>query len=169
MNQRRQTVVNARLQLHYFWMWILVASGVLVVIAMFALSRWADELIQEPVVADTLKRVLWITGAYIMTLSIIFGSYAIFHLHRVAGPAYRLNRCVNDLLTGDYTRPISLRQKDYFHELADSLDVLRNVLLADRQTLEIVRQKIKTQEYVEAERLVDKMLNHGKASGGGAS
>ncbi len=158
MNQRRQVIVDAKLQLHYFWLWILVALGVIAVIAIFALSWWSEGLIQEQIVADTMKRILWITGAYIMVLSLIFGSYAIFHMHRVAGPVYRLNRCIDDLLNGQYALPITLRKKDYFHELAENLDILRNQLLADRQEIERVHEKIKASDYIEASRLLEKLL-----------
>lgn len=165
MNQRRQTIVDARLQLHYFWLWILVALGIVTVIAIFALSRWTEGLIKDPTVADTLQKVLWITGAYIMVLSMIFGSYAIFHLHRVAGPVYRLNKSINALLNGQYTEPVTLRKKDYFHELAENLDVLRNQLLADRQTLETVREKLSASDHVEAAKLVEKLLAHSGPQG----
>lgn len=158
MNQRRQTVVDARLQLHYFWLWILVALGIVTVISIFALSRWTDGLIKDPTVADTLQKVLWITGAYIMVLSMIFGSYAIFHLHRVAGPVYRLNRCVNALLSGELGEPVTLRKKDYFHELAENLDVLRNQMLADRQAVERIKEKLAASDHVEAAKLVEKLL-----------
>jgi len=48
----------------------------------------------------------------------------ILHSHRIAGPAYRLRRSLEDLTAGNLTLRVHLREKDELKELAEALNRL---------------------------------------------
>jgi nitrogen fixation/metabolism regulation signal transduction histidine kinase len=53
---------------------------------------------------------------------------ALLYSHRIAGPLFRIRRCINSLSEGKDIEPIRLRKNDEFKELAQSLDKLRTSL-----------------------------------------
>lgn len=164
MNQRRQIMVDSKLQFHFFWLWISVSAGILAVIAIAGLSRYSDKLIKDESIRETLKMIFWITGGYILTLSVVFGSYTIFHLHRIAGPAYRMRKCVESFLQGDLTPPVKLRKKDYMQDLASCLEALREKMCEERKAVESARQKLSEGSTAEAIQDLDRVLNGGEGS-----
>lgn len=68
-------------------------------------------------------------------LLVLVGSIALLYSHRIAGPLFRINKCINILSEGKDTGPISLRKRDHFKELAVSLEKLR-MNLKDKGLLE---------------------------------
>ncbi|MFO8241073.1 MAG: hypothetical protein R6T90_08750 [Dissulfuribacterales bacterium] len=56
---------------------------------------------------------------------ILVAGIALLYSHRIAGPLFRINRCINLLSEGKDTGPIILRKRDHFKELAESLEHLR--------------------------------------------
>ena len=66
---------------------------------------------------------------------VLVGSIALLYSHRIAGPLFRINKCINILSEGKDTGPISLRKRDHFKELAASLEKLR-MNLKDKGLLE---------------------------------
>ena len=68
-------------------------------------------------------------------LLVLVGSIALLYSHRIAGPLFRINKCINMLSEGKDTGPISLRKRDHFKELAVSLEKLR-MNLKDKGLLE---------------------------------
>ena len=164
MNQRRQIMVDSKMQFHFFWLWIAVSAGILAVIAIVSLSKAVEQLIMDAQVAETLKKVFWITGGYILTLSIVFGAYTIFHLHRIAGPAFRLRRCVEGFLDGDFATPVTLRKKDYLQDLAAVLDTHREKVRIFREGLEELRRRQAASGNSDAAREIERLLNAGRGS-----
>jgi len=66
---------------------------------------------------------------------VLVGSIAVLYSHRIVGPLFRINKCINILSEGKDTGPISLRKRDHFKELAASLEKLR-MNLKDKGLLE---------------------------------
>jgi len=67
---------------------------------------------------------------------VLFVSLQVIRLsHRVAGPAFRLNREIRQMATGNYPRSITLRKYDHLKELAEALTILSRGLEDRRQAL----------------------------------
>jgi methyl-accepting chemotaxis protein len=71
------------------------------------------------------KRVIFIV---LFGVLIFVGLLSIVYSHRIAGPLFRIRRCVDILAQGKDIPPIRLRKRDEFKGLADSLDKLRSTL-----------------------------------------
>ena len=65
----------------------------------------------------------------------IIGIMALLYSHRIAGPLFRINKCINILSEGKDPGSISLRRHDSFKELAASLEKLR-INLKDKGLLD---------------------------------
>ena len=63
----------------------------------------------------------------------------LFHTHRIAGPAYRLKRTLQQVISGSPPRRIRLRKGDYLTELADAVN---DLLLALRQQAQVLEQDL---------------------------
>jgi hypothetical protein len=65
-----------------------------------------------------------------MILIVIAGTivYSIFFSHRIAGPVYRLNKELKNIIDGNYPEKIALREKDFFKETATLIEELSNDL-----------------------------------------
>ena len=48
--------------------------------------------------------------------------------HRIAGPIYRLNQSLKEVIKGNYNIRIQLRKKDFFQEVADTFNEMNKVL-----------------------------------------
>ena len=81
---------------------------------------------------DTLKQwnVIRLQIIMVMFWSIILiGCLALLFSHRVAGPLYRLQKCIDQFASGQDTGPIRLRKKDHYKGLAASIENLRQDLV----------------------------------------
>ncbi len=63
------------------------------------------------------------------------GSLSLIYSHRVVGPVYRIQKCIDMLCEGKDIPPVVFRKNDEFKSLADSLDTLR-IHLKDKGWLE---------------------------------
>jgi len=61
-----------------------------------------------------------------LLLFIINALVLLFLSHRIAGPIYKINKVVESWLRGDSTK-LQLRKGDFFHELAYSVQELKNI------------------------------------------
>lgn len=52
----------------------------------------------------------------------------IMFTHRIAGPAYRLKKCMEEMLAGELEKPVKLRDGDFFQDTAQLLDQIREKL-----------------------------------------
>lgn len=49
---------------------------------------------------------------------------AVFYLHRIAGPVFRIERTIREMAEGKKVEPIRLRKKDFFKSLAEAVNKL---------------------------------------------
>ncbi len=47
---------------------------------------------------------------------------AVYYLHRIAGPMFRMEKTLNEIAEGKKVNPIKLRKKDFFKSVADALN-----------------------------------------------
>ena len=65
---------------------------------------------------------LLLTG---IILIIIISIYSLFFSHRMAGPIYRLRVSLDRMLSGDFNFKILIREKDFFTNIVQKLEKLR--------------------------------------------
>jgi len=47
---------------------------------------------------------------------------AVYYLHRIAGPVFRIEKTLNEMVEGKKVNPVRLREKDFFKSLAEALN-----------------------------------------------
>lgn len=68
---------------------------------------------------DTMDLIFAVTA---VVTSIIIITYGLFLSNRVAGPIHRLKLFLKDYKTQETPKPVKFREKDYFGDLADSVN-----------------------------------------------
>jgi len=61
-------------------------------------------------------------GILLLTVMVFAFTLAVYYLHRLAGPVYRIEKTLNDMAEGKEVSPVVLRKKDFFKSLAESLN-----------------------------------------------
>lgn len=135
-NKRKVYLINRQFQIRFILFSIL--SSVIICCIFFALNWyffWRFEtvglaigLTPGSVFFEFLSRqqvflnTIFFVGAGVTLLVLVF--MGLIFSHRIAGPLYRLNNHMSDVAKGETNSNISFRKKDYFPELADSLNLL---------------------------------------------
>lgn len=78
-----------------------------------------------------LMKLMSAMSGFIILFCALMGVIAIFRTHRVAGAAYRLERCIRSMTDGNLDLKIALRSKDYLQNLADALGELQDRMKAE--------------------------------------
>ncbi|MHC4607610.1 MAG: hypothetical protein ACYTAF_11900 [Planctomycetota bacterium] len=128
--RRRQMVVDRPFQFRFLFLCLSVAIAVIAFVCFFIFvmsvatsSTWVQQL-------NT--RLLVGFGIFIVLNGLVLGLVSIVLTHRVAGPTFRLNQCLDSLLQGDLEVRIQVREKDYLQDVTDKLSKLRDVIKAER-------------------------------------
>lgn len=90
-----------------------------------------------------LPSVLLSSVIVIALISLATIAVTLFTSHRIAGPLYRIEKDVQKVASGDFTKKFHLRKADEIKALAESLDNMTDSLRSDVET---IRQKIKELE-----------------------
>ena len=61
----------------------------------------------------------------IILCALLQGVYTIVHTHRMMGSAYRIGQYLHELNEGGSPAPLTLRENDFFLEVADQVNVIR--------------------------------------------
>ncbi len=83
---------------------------------------------------DLIVRVVLVFFATIIAV----GLFGIFFLHRVAGPAYRFHQLFKSLSRDQIPSDVTLREKDFFKEIAVELNMVFKSLRKRQQAIEQV-------------------------------
>lgn len=67
---------------------------------------------------NLMDSLLWVFGGGVLLVVIQIVLLTIFFSHKVAGPVYRFERVLNNIIRGDYTDDIRLRQGDEMQNMA---------------------------------------------------
>ncbi len=78
----------------------------------------------------SLHKVLW---PAVVVIAILVGIQVVFASHRVAGPIYRVERTLEELLRGNFHVRMRLRKGDEFRELEDVVNRLAECLQQTRE------------------------------------
>jgi len=85
---------------------------------------------------DLITRVILVFFATVITV----GMFGIFFLHRVAGPAYRFHQLFKRLSQDQIPSDVTLRDKDFFKEIAVELNLVFKSLRKRQQAIEQVEK-----------------------------
>jgi len=87
------------------------------------------------------KIIIRVTLVLIMTLLII-GVYGVTFLHRVAGPVYRFRQTLLKINRGEMPADIKLREGDFFHEMAQDINIILKRFRAEKEKVGELKTKI---------------------------
>ncbi len=127
--RRRQYIVDVKLQLSVVGLvlfsnliFICALAAALFIPLALAMDRSTHPLAPEARQILALDRKFWPAaglGAIIVSLMSLALS------HRIAGPMVRIKGALNGLIAGQKVRPVRLRRKDFFKDVAHLVDDLR--------------------------------------------
>lgn len=129
-DERRTTyLVDPPFQFQYLLIWGLTAFVFIAAfgLAVFVLHGWGalgGEV--EGMFISSGYVIPFIGGlaAFIVLYALLMGVISLGSTHRVAGAAYRLEQCVQQVARGDYEFNVALRKKDYLQNIAGALNAL---------------------------------------------
>jgi len=78
-----------------------------------------------------IKEILRADWIYVVTAGLSVAFISMFLTHRFAGPMYRFEKSVEEMLRGNFNFEIKLRKKDEGKELAAMMNQLLNMISAD--------------------------------------
>ena len=133
----RKYFINRKFQLEFSFRFLLIiaAASIAVMLLFFYNSRGTLSVGYTGTEVKMLQ-----TGAYFMPsliastvviviFSCLTGAFAMIMLsHRIAGPIFRFNSTLDELIAGNLTRRFNLRGKDQFMDLADRINALSAVM-----------------------------------------
>ena len=132
--KRKIYLINKPLQFSYMGttIWILLLGIILVgtltyYITMNTLLTRVETVENLPFAMHQLIRDINSTlfktiGVVFISLIVFAAAFEIIHLHRIAGPMHRIEKVLEELSQGKRVGPIRLRKKDFFQNIAESLN-----------------------------------------------
>ncbi|HOW59299.1 MAG TPA: hypothetical protein PLO78_06200 [Candidatus Omnitrophota bacterium] len=85
--------------------------------------------------------IIRVTLVLIFTL-ILIGSYGITFLHRAAGPVFRFRQTLLKINRGELPSEITLREGDFFHEVAQDINVIIKRLKLTHEKMTELKTKL---------------------------
>lgn len=115
---RKQVLIDKDFQFQYLLTWIgmtmaLLAGLVLASVSMVYLFKVRE--FNYLVIGNASCAVL---------ITVLSMRYIVRFSHRIAGPAYRLERVIRQVADGNYEGYVSLRRKDYLKHVAESVNYM---------------------------------------------
>jgi methyl-accepting chemotaxis protein len=116
--KRRRIVVDRDFQFRYLMTWVFLTMSLLGGLVVASLSMFyflGDRLFTH---------LVWVNAACAAVITGISLYYIVLHSHRIAGPAYRLERLIKEIAEGRRGFRVRLRRKDYLKHIASALNEL---------------------------------------------
>jgi methyl-accepting chemotaxis protein len=116
--KRRQILVDKDFQFRYLMTWILLTMSLLggLVIASLSMFYFLGD--------GLFTHFVWVNATCAVVITGISLYYIVLHSHRIAGPAYRLERLIKEMAEGRRGFRVRLRRKDYLKHIASALNEL---------------------------------------------
>lgn len=130
--KRRKYVIDWRLQMAITaqLLGVLFGVGCLYTVGVFVLPK--GDALTELSASDVSEVIMRANAIYFALGAAILGTIAILLTHRVAGPAFVVERAVDGMRKGLFEHRLKLRRRDYLKPLAAAVDGLREDLLKHR-------------------------------------
>lgn len=146
--RRKQFIIDKMFQYKYLLTWFGMAilfGAVIAGIIAIGLSIFKDAI---PMGWKETVFMVHLDVILIGVISVLFGVYLIWLSHRIAGPAFRLEKSVQRIVAGDYDFAIQLRKKDYLKHVADDLNELIAKLKARERLTKMFVSEVKYMIFV---------------------
>lgn len=116
--KRKCVVIDRDFQFKYLIAWIamtmaLLGGLVLASVSMFFLFK-----------VQTFNHLVIGNGVCAVIITVLSMRYMIRLSHRIAGPAFRLERTIREIADGKHSGHVKLRNKDYLKHVAESVNYL---------------------------------------------
>lgn len=128
-SERRQDFTVDR-RVRRFYLTTFIFSLLLVASFMaFTYTLWTAS---TPLAAGSTSIYFFMGGvAFVIILcALLQGVYTIVHTHRMMGSAYRIGQYLHELNEGGSPAPLTLRENDFFLEVAEQVNVMRGAATA---------------------------------------
>jgi hypothetical protein len=138
VNRRRPGLIDRKFQLGLAWRLLIVyvvffLGGLVIVFAppMYRLATGSTLPELESAAGEflVLHRRVWPAALFIFGGAFV---YTLVFSHRIAGPVYRINAVLRQMLQGEYPDKVTLRRGDFFHDTAELLESLSQKAAGDR-------------------------------------
>jgi methyl-accepting chemotaxis protein len=137
---RRKILVDRKFQLQYLYIWLWVGVGMVCIALLFYVFR--ARVLGSRALDPAVVRLMTGMSGFLVLFCVLMGVIAVFLTHRVAGAAYRLERCIRDLAAGKLRERIALRSGDYLQTLAEALVDLQSSLRAGEEKRQRLAQDL---------------------------
>ncbi len=67
-------------------------------------------------------------GILFLIVMVVAFVLAVFYLHRIAGPVYRIEKTLNEIAEGKKVEFVRLRKKDFFKSLAEAMNKVIGII-----------------------------------------
>jgi signal transduction histidine kinase len=125
--KRAHYLVNKHMQLGVTFRFMMVT----ILFALFIgfeiyISIWpvVSEFVPREVMHLVRRQVLVRTALFLIPIILVIASFTIIISHRVAGPLFRIQRTIDDVVRGEKVEYINLRKKDELKGLAAKVNEL---------------------------------------------
>lgn len=123
--KRKRIVVDKEFQFRYLMTWVILTMSLLAGLVMGSLTVFYFFNTQQ-----MMAYFIWVNAVCAVAITGISIYYIVLHSHRIAGPAFRLERLMHDVAKGRRGFRVRLRRKDYLKHLAAALNELLGALEA---------------------------------------
>lgn len=96
----------------------------------------AEIAVPEAIAANLIPALDKVNIILLVTLPVIFLMMlllSIYISHKIAGPVYRVEKDLKEIIKGDYSRRIKLRSQDELQEIAEGINLLLDKIQSTRQ------------------------------------
>jgi hypothetical protein len=140
--RRRTYIIDREFQYRYMTTWILMTLGFVGVNAL--VLYWSARSMElrpgSEIVLEHLAFIMRAGGYFVICLTLFLACLFLLMSHRIAGPAYRICKCLERLAKGDYGFDVRLRKRDYLKNVADGMNAMILQLRDRRAKLEALRE-----------------------------
>ena len=141
--KRKQYLIDSSFQFQYMFTWLIIMLLFIVVVIGGLILGLKMIYKSETYGLSEIAFMLKLDAVFIVFITIAIGIYLLLLSHRIAGPAYRLEKSIQQIIEGDYDFSVNLRQKDYLKNVADALNNLLKVLNGNKKNLNMTLEDIR--------------------------
>jgi methyl-accepting chemotaxis protein len=121
--KRKKILVDTEFQFRYLMTWILLTMSLLAGLVLVSLT-----VLYLLNTKQLLTYFIWVNALCAVAITGVSIYYIVLHSHRIAGPAFRLERLIREMANGRRGFRVHLRRKDYLKRVAIALNELLETL-----------------------------------------
>jgi len=134
LNDRRRISLSAlitkkRMQLKYFWIAIFAVATIMIIVILsiyitflFGIEHMINEMYDISKIKPVLIQINYTLLIELIVFIFFAGWLSLRLSHRIAGPLYRIEKSLIEIMEGKNIDEIKIRKYDELHDLADILN-----------------------------------------------